>query len=361
MKVFIQVVLIFLILITSFQTVKKDEWYIRISDFPHVQLTVISILFLIAAFVLSDLKNMFDGVVLLSGVALVGYQGKIIWPYTRLADKQAKDWKGDDDEQSISIIESNVLMDNEDYEKLVNQVKQYQPDMVIALETDEKWEEGLRGIEKDFRVSIKIPLDNTYGILLYSKLELKNNKIEYLIEEDVPSIETDVILKNGKEIRLYVVHPEPPSPTENERSTERDAELIIVGKRAKKCELPVIVAGDLNDVAWSHTTRLFQRLSGLLDPRIGRGFFNTFHVDYPLLRWPLDHIFHSKHFLVKRIFRLESMGSDHFPMLIELVLDPALGKAKNGEPEEFDEEDQEEAVEKLNDIRESNNDNENKE
>ncbi|HEX8351188.1 MAG TPA: endonuclease/exonuclease/phosphatase family protein, partial [Hymenobacter sp.] len=108
-----------------------------------------------------------------------------------------------------------------------------------------------------------------------------------------------------------------------------------------------IVAGDMNDVAWSHTSELFRRLSGLLDPRIGRGLLPTFHADYSLLRWPLDHIFHSAHFKVQAIERLPHIGSDHFPIFLRLSYEPRDKHKQQENAEQPDSEDKEEAQEKI--------------
>ena len=83
--------------------------------------------------------------------------------------------------------------------------------------------------------------------------------------------------------------------------------------RAGTC--PVVVLGDLNDVAWSRTNDLFQHISGLLDPRKGRGFYNTFHAKYPFIRFPLDHFFHSRHFRVADFRRLGVLRLRPLPRL----------------------------------------------
>jgi endonuclease/exonuclease/phosphatase (EEP) superfamily protein YafD len=180
---------------------------------------------------------------------------------------------------------------------------------------------------------------------LYSRLELVNPEVKFLVEDDIPSIHARVRLPSGVEVELRCLHPRPPFPTESERSTERDAELLIVGKEVKGKKSPVVVFGDLNDVAWSRTNYLFQDISGLLDPRIGRGIYNTFHAKYPFVRFPLDHFFHSNHFRLVTLKRLPRFGSDHFPVLITLSYEPDAEVEQ--EELQADEGEKEEAREKI--------------
>jgi endonuclease/exonuclease/phosphatase (EEP) superfamily protein YafD len=189
---------------------------------------------------------------------------------------------------------------------------------------------------------------------VYSRLPITDSQIDFLVEPDIPSMHTSVSLPSGPKIRTHFLHPAPPSPTENEESSERDAELIIVAKSVAEADVPVIVAGDLNDVAWSETTRLFRKISGLLDPRVGRGMFNTFHADFWFMRWPLDHLFHSDHFTVSRICRLPAFGSDHFALLTELAFED--WRSLHQEGLDADAEDRAWAKAKANDQGVSRND-----
>lgn len=50
----------------------------------------------------------------------------------------------------------------------------------------------------------------------------------YLFEKDISSIHLPAELLTGDTVNVQFLHPAPPSPTENEKSSERDAELILV-------------------------------------------------------------------------------------------------------------------------------------
>jgi endonuclease/exonuclease/phosphatase (EEP) superfamily protein YafD len=224
-------------------------------------------------------------------------------------------------------------------------VQEERPDVLVTLETNSWWERELMSLEREYPHTLKCPLDNLYGMHLYSRLPLEDPKIQFLVEDDIPSMHLLLVLPSGRRVELHCVHPAPPSPTENPTSKERDAELVMVGRSVVDSEYPVVVCGDLNDVAWSETTRLFRKVSELLDPRIGRGMYNTFHADHFFMRWPVDHVFHSKNFSVVHLERLGSCGSDHFPMLVELALDEEAAGEQEGI--HADGEDEAEADEKM--------------
>ncbi|SUO95584.1 endonuclease/exonuclease/phosphatase family protein [Suttonella ornithocola] len=298
-----------------------DHWWIRAMDFPRIQMLCIGIFSWLGLWLYFSQWQTVELFIMPILTGAIIYQLSYVLPYTRIWKKQVAQAK-DNGNERLSILVSNVLTPNNQTEKLVQLIEQHHPDIVLTLESDKKWEKALEVIEKNYPYNVKVPLDNLYGMHLYSKLELVNPKIHYLIIDDIPSIETQVALRNGEKIWLYCLHPMPPSPTEADKSTTRDAEILMVGRHIRKNQQNAILTGDLNDVACSKTTKMFRHISGLLDPRIGRQFTNTFHAKLPFLRWALDHLFHSPCFTLVKMQRLPSIGSDHFPVLTTLQYEP---------------------------------------
>lgn len=298
---------------------RYEAWWVRVLDFPRLQLATVALGIVIASLWLLDKNQWQTWLIAATCGAIFIYHAWWIFPYTRLAPFEVKTATGEDSENSVRILAANVLTPNRQAEDFVKLVRMFDPDIFVTLETDQWWQERLDMLQAEYPFSLKCPLDNLYGMHLYSRLVLEDSDIQFLVEPDKPSMHAAVVLPSGRRVRMHFLHPAPPSPTENDESSERDAELLIVGKSVAESTLPVVVTGDLNDVAWSATTRLFRKISGLLDPRIGRGMFNTFHAGHWFVRFPVDHVFHSKHFTLKQIRRMPYFGSDHFGMLVELV------------------------------------------
>jgi len=319
-----------LVLATLLPLSHITAWWVRGLDFPRLQLSAIACVLLGVGVVIGVLQEFTPLTVI--GLALcvgcIVFHAWWIIPYTRLWRMEVLD--ADGAIPCLRLLTANVLTSNPHADRFLELVRQNAPDIFITLESDSRWQGYLDTLEGDYPFSVKVPLDNLYGMHLYSCLPLSDIEVSYLVQEDIPSIHAKVHLSDSVQLRLHVLHPAPPSPTENEESTERDAELIVVARAVADETGPVVVTGDLNDVAWSTTTRLFRKISGLLDPRVGRGMFNTFHAEHKLLRWPLDHLYHSDHFTVSELRRLPAFGSDHFPLLIELCHQPVRSDAQEG-------------------------------
>ncbi len=317
---------------TVLPILRHRHWTVRGLDFPRLQIAVLAAILLAAHLLFLDLNTSGAwGLIATTALCLFSQLWWIL-PYTFLWPKQVKRSRNSDASNQLKIITSNILKTNRNSSALLNLVAEYQPDILVTLESDRWWEKKLDSLEADMPYSVKCPLDNFYGMHVYSKLPIYDEVISYLVEESIPSIHLSLELRTGDRVQMHFLHPAPPSPTENPESKERDAELIAVARKISGSDKPIVVTGDLNDVAWSETTQQFLKISGLLDPRVGRGMFNTFHADYFFLRWPLDHLFHSHQFTLKHIKRLPPIGSDHFALFTALSYTPEQSSGRR-EPE----------------------------
>ncbi len=304
--------------------VKNDYWVFRILEYPRYQKLWLCGAALVSLVFTIEYNENFH-VITTAVLALCSiYLLYKILPYTLLSPKEMKSVQPKDAQNQLKVFSANVFQDNHAYDRMLLQIGQSNPDIVFLLETDKNWERAMDVLKKDYPNCLKEPLDNTYGMLFYSRLEVQEGAIQYLVENDVPSLEAVLTLPSGQPVKVWGLHPKPPVPGEDDRSTAKDKELMKVALRVKKTTLPVIVMGDLNDVAWSYVTTLFRKTSGLLDPRRGRGFYSTFSAFYWFMRFPLDYIFCSAHFGLINMKRLEKNGSDHFPIFSHFEYIPVL-------------------------------------
>lgn len=304
-----------LILVSFLPLWWTDRWWVRLWDFPRLQVAGLLLLVGIGIWFVPFGRWRWP---LTGGVlAALAWQCTHFLAYLPPYPQQVESAANCPPERQLSLLNANVLMTNRDYGRLLRLVEQRKPDVVLLLETGEDWARAVRPLESRYPYRLSEFLPNTYGMILMSRLPLEG-RIRHVLQPGVPSADARVTLRDGSEIRLHALHPEPPLPGDD--SGERDAELVMVGRAVRDEGRAAVVIGDLNDVAWSRTSRLFRRVAGMGDPRIGRGFYPTFNANYPLLRWPLDHLFVSPHFELMQIDLLPDIGSDHLPIFFRLCL-----------------------------------------
>lgn len=351
--------------------IRTGWWPVRILDFPRMQITLIAAglaIPLLAICLIWGWSPLRLGVLVTLGLVGV-WEGFHIAPYTRWWPDEAPPAPADaaaGDEVSLLIV--NLDYRNNEHEAMQGMIEAIDPDLLLLVEMDERWESALAGIGDRYAWRMGVTRGRGLGLALWSRLPLEDDRVRHLVHDDRASLWATIELPDGRPVRFVGVHPTPPGlekkgddgpPTAEEDddadpnddrhdSRIRDAELVLVAREVQDdADAAWIVAGDFNDVAWSHTTRLFKRLSGLHDPRIGRGLLNTYHARRPLLRYPLDHAFISIGFAVHELRRVRAPGSDHFAVKLRMHPGPRLGAEP--QPEGDDREEASEMIEEGED------------
>lgn len=302
-----------------------DIFWVRLFDFPRLHFMAIGLVGGLALFGAPwPSRGSRRAIQALVAIGL-GWQAMRVIPYTPIAEVEVRTVSRDAAGERIRVLACNVYQHNERHELIMEQIRKEEPDLVLLMEVNEAWQRTLTALHERYPHRIVFPLENTWGIALYSVWPLEREDVHYYASEERPAIRTLVTLPSEKTLYFLGLHPAPPGykPPDGERvsSAPRDHTLMMAAREAGGwTDTPVIVAGDFNDAAWSRMTRKFQEVSGLLDPRVGRGLFNTYNANSAFLRYPIDHVFLSSHFDLVEMRCLPHVGSDHFPMFVDVLL-----------------------------------------
>ncbi len=334
-----------LVLVTLLPLLRVGSKYVRCWDFPRLQIAVVCGGVAGAILAVNVLERSRPDLWILACllVACGLWQLGHVLRYSRFWPEAVRPSQAGD----LRLLVSNLDFRNHRHVEASNVLEELDPDVLLLIEIDDVWREALQDVRRHYPDRLEHVRGEGLGLALWSKWPIEDGAVEHLVSEKRASLHATLVSPDGLRVPFVGLHPPPPGLErkngERYDSRIRDAELVKVADRvAADPEKPWIVAGDFNDVAWSHTTRLFERISGLLDPRVGRRLLNTYHARRPLLRYPLDHVFLSPSYRVRDIQRIRLPGSDHFAVLIELTFaDP-----KPAQPE-HDAEDRREAKEAV--------------
>lgn len=302
--------------LTALSSVRSNQWWIRLLDFPRVLALIAIVVIAIGCLAFARRRHRW---VLVALAIAGGFQLWRIYPYIPGAPSEVARIGVETTADARSCFKAfalNVLQSNRDYRLVIAAIEREQPDIVLLVETDQKWLNALAPVLGGYPHRLLRPHDNFYGMIFASRLGVAWAHTENITDRDTPTLFARLKTRGGAAFDFVGLHPRPPIPGENTR--RRDAKIERAARRFADDRIPGIAMGDFNDVPWSHTSRTFKRAGGFLDPRIGRGIYSTYPARLGALGWPLDQLFVTSQFGFRSLRVLENVESDHRPLVAEL-------------------------------------------
>jgi endonuclease/exonuclease/phosphatase (EEP) superfamily protein YafD len=218
------------------------------------------------------------------------------------------------------LLLSNVLKSNRSYQRLRDLVIQEQPDLVVLIEPDRAWLDGIADLRRDYPYWAVAPRRDAYGIAILSRQAFQSQEVIHLGSAEGPTVVARLMLKNHHDQMLTVIATHPPPPKGAVHSANRDDQLQALAKFIRQQDGALILCGDFNLSPWSpHFSDLLKR-SELDDSGRGFGIQPTWPVDNFLLRTPIDHCLISTQIAVRSRRLGPRIGSDHLPVILDFSL-----------------------------------------
>lgn len=219
---------------------------------------------------------------------------------------------------TLRVMTFNLLAANESYEEVAGHMARTRPDVVFLHEASRPWEEAMEGSGLDYRVVRTRDEDHIFGTLVLTTLDATVEGFGFT-EREPRAVEVVASLPDGPTVSILGIHPL--SPTTEATAELRDAQLAFAGRWAVDTVGPTVVAGDFNAGPWSHAFRRLADIGELRDSQRGFGLQPSFPATSGLVvRVAIDHVLVSEDVAVVERRLGPPLGSDHFPVLVELAI-----------------------------------------
>ena len=240
--------------ITAISVIHSNLWWIRVLDFPRPPMLGVIVLVTVGCALFARSGRMMA----IAGLFVAGgYQLWRIADYTPLvAVETALTATSGTDPACFSAIGLNVLQHNRDYARTVAMLRREQPDVILLMEADPRWQAALRPVLATYPHRALRPLDNTYGMIFASRLPVASAHFEQPTSADTPTLYARLATRAGRPFDYVGLHPRPPLPGQD--TDKRDANIARAAHRSAADSMPALAMGDFNDVAWSRTTQHFK-------------------------------------------------------------------------------------------------------
>jgi endonuclease/exonuclease/phosphatase (EEP) superfamily protein YafD len=214
----------------------------------------------------------------------------------------------------LRVLLLNVHTQSTTHEQVRRLIADEGADVVALLEVDRRWLAELAPALVGYPHRIEHPRSDNFGLALYARQPVRG-EVEALGSE-FPTLVAELAL--ARPLAFVLTHPIP--PVGRAAGASNAAQLAAVGRRAHGLGTPVVLLGDFNATPWSVPFLKLRNATGFCDSRAGFGLHTTFPAASTLLRVPIDHVMVSCSIGVRdrRIGR--DVGSDHLPVIVDLVV-----------------------------------------
>jgi len=220
----------------------------------------------------------------------------------------------------LRVLSLNVHTEASGFAEVRQLIEDQRPDVIGLVEVDRRWLAALAPTLAAYPARLERPRDDNFGVALYARGAL-SGAIEVL-DGALPSAVAEVTIGEAH-LAVMVIHPVP--PVNAAAVVAQRAAFDAVTERARALPAPLVILGDFNTTPWSDEFRRLVARTGLCDSRAGFGVQASFPTASAILRIPIDHLLATCAIGVRDRRIERDVGSDHLPVIIDLVVPrPAL-------------------------------------